>query len=228
MKYKFLLFDLDHTLLDFSAAEDVALTQFMESMQVADVAEAKTVYRTINQQMWKDLEKGLLTKAELVNTRFSRTFTELGRNEDGAALALRYQEMIGMQGHTFPGAEQLLATLADRGYEIYAATNGITYIQENRLRRSPIGPYFKKVFISEQMGTQKPEPAFYHRVSELITAFSPSQALMIGDSLTADIQGGINAGIDTAWYNPSGAPSPSQLQPTYTFSSYAELAELLP
>lgn len=228
MKYKFLLFDLDHTLLDFSAAEDIALTQFMDSMQVADIAEAKTVYRAINQQMWRDLEKGLLTKTELVNTRFSRTFAQLGRDEDGTDLALRYQEFIGLQGTTFPGAEQLLATLTGRGYEVYGATNGITYIQENRLRRSPIGPYFKKVFISEQLGTQKPNPEFYRKIAEQVAGFTPERALMIGDSLTADIQGGINAGIDTAWYNPGGAPNPSQLQPTYTFSSYAELAELLP
>lgn len=228
MKYRFLLFDLDHTLLDFAAAEEVALTQFLESLQVADLPTAKSVYRTINQQMWRDLEKGLLTKAELVNTRFSRTFAELGRDEDGATLARGYQEFIGRQGNTFPGAEQLLKTLTQRGYEIYGATNGITYIQENRLRYSPVRPYFKKVFISEQMGTQKPEPAFYRKIAEQIPGFSPQAALMVGDSLTSDIQGGINAGIDTAWFNPSGAPNTSEIQPRYTFSSYPELADLLP
>lgn len=227
MIYQFLLFDLDHTLLDFATAEEVALTQLLESLKVGDVQAAKSVYRGVNRQMWKDLEKGLITKAELVNTRFTRTFAELGRDEDGATLALRYQEFLGRQGQTFPQAEQLLATLTDRGYEIYGATNGITYIQENRLQRSPISSYLKRVFISEQMGTQKPETAFYQKIAEQIPGFTTSKSLMIGDSLTADIQGGNKAGIDTAWFNPSGAPNTSQSIPTYTFSTYAELADLL-
>lgn len=95
MHYKHLLFDLDHTLLDFSRGEEVALTQFLTSMEVEDIQAFKEVYRPLNQGMWKDLEKGLITKKELINTRFSRTFAHFGRQVDGTEMALRYQEFIG-------------------------------------------------------------------------------------------------------------------------------------
>ncbi|HFI0601294.1 TPA: YjjG family noncanonical pyrimidine nucleotidase [Streptococcus suis] len=227
MTYKFLLFDLDHTLLDFATGEEIALTQFLEFMEVEDIQAFKDVYRPLNQGMWKDLEKGLITKKELVNTRFSRAFAHFGRQEDGAELALRYQEFIGRQGQIFEGADDLLENLTERGYQIYGATNGITYIQENRLKHSPIVSYFKQVFISEQMGTQKPELDFYEKIAEQITGFDLFRALMIGDSLTADIQGGINAGMDTVWYNPAGLENTSHLKPTYTISNYQQLIDIL-
>jgi len=120
-----------------------------------------------------------------------------------------------------------LQELTKRGYQIYAATNGVTYIQENRLLHSPIQPYFKEVFISEQMGTQKPSAYFYEKIAEQIAGFQFEQALMIGDSLTADIQGGNNAGMDTVWYNPSNLINNSKAIPTYTIHSYQGLLEML-
>ncbi|MGQ7461032.1 YjjG family noncanonical pyrimidine nucleotidase [Streptococcus suis] len=227
MAYKYLLFDLDHTLLDFNRGEEVALTQFLESMQVEDIAAFKDVYRPLNQGMWKDLEKGLITKKELIDTRFSRTFAHFGRKVDGREMALRYQEFIGKQGQIFEGADRLLQELVERGYELYAATNGVTYIQENRLLNSPILPYFKQVFISEQMGTQKPEADFYEKIAEQITCSDMRHFLMIGDSLTADIQGANNAGMDSVWYNPKHLEKQGQAHPTYVISSYQELLDIL-
>ncbi|MGQ7423156.1 YjjG family noncanonical pyrimidine nucleotidase [Streptococcus suis] len=227
MQYKHLLFDLDHTLLDFNRGEEVALTQFLTAMEVEDIQAFKEVYRPLNQGMWEDLEKGNITKKELINTRFSRTFAHFGRQVDGREMALRYQEFIGRQGQIFTGADKLLQELTHRGYQIYAATNGVTYIQENRLLHSPIQSYFKEVFISEQMGTQKPAADFYEKIAEQISGFQFDQALMIGDSLTADIQGGNNAGMDTVWYNPTHTINNSKAVPTYTISSYQELLDLL-
>ncbi|WP_156008323.1 YjjG family noncanonical pyrimidine nucleotidase [Streptococcus ruminantium] len=227
MSYKFLLFDLDHTLLDFTRGEEVALTEFLTSMAVDDIQTFKDIYRPINQAMWKDLEKGNITKKELVNTRFSRVFAHFGHQVDGAEMALRYQEFIGRQGQIFTGVDTLLQELTERGYHIYAATNGVTYIQKNRLFHSSIGSYFKEVFISEQMGIQKPEAAFYEKIAEQIPDFRPDKALMIGDSLTADVQGGNNAGIDTVWYNPTRLMNESKAVPTYIIHSYQELLELL-
>ncbi len=227
LSYKFLLFDLDHTLLDFTRGEEVALTEFLTSMAVDDIQTFKDIYRPINQAMWKDLEKGKITKKELVNTRFSRVFAHFGHQVDGAEMALRYQKFIGRQGQIFTGADTLLQELTERGYHIYAVTNGVTYIQKNRLFHSSIGSYFKEVFISEQMGIQKPEAAFYEKIAEQIPDFCPNKALMIGDSLTADVQGGNNAGIDTVWYNPTRLMNESKAVPTYIIHSYQELLELL-
>ncbi|NQN49387.1 noncanonical pyrimidine nucleotidase, YjjG family [Streptococcus suis] len=227
MHYKHLLFDLDHTLLDFNLGEEVALTQFLESMQVEDIAAFKEVYRPLNRGMWKDLEKGLITKKELINTRFSKTFAHFGRLVDGQEMALCYQEFIGQQGQIFEGADRLLQELVDRGYKLYAATNGVTYIQENRLQNSPILPYFEQVFISEKMGTQKPSADFYEKIAEQIGCSDMAKFLMIGDSLTADIQGANNAGIDSVWYNPKYLEKLGQAQPTFVISSYQELLDIL-
>ena len=121
----------------------------------------------------------------------------------------------------------MLAELVERGYQLYAATNGVTAIQEGRLAHSTIASYFKEVFISEQLHTQKPEPAFFDKVGQLIPGFSKEETLMIGDSLTADIAGGHVAGIDTVWYNPDHKENTSQVLPTYTVSNYQEIADLL-
>ena len=227
LKYKFLLFDLDHTLLDFDAAEDVALDFLLAEEGVEDIQTYKDYYVPMNKALWKDLEQKKITKSELINTRFAKLFAHFGIEKDGAYLAERYQFFLSKQGQTFPGVEDLLKNLIKQGYELYAATNGITYIQTGRLEQSGIKPYFKEIFISEQLHTQKPDAAFYEKIGARIPNFDKNHALMIGDSLSADIQGGQNAGIDTVWYNPQYLENTAQLHPTYEVHSYKDLLNCL-
>ncbi len=227
LSYKFLLFDLDHTLLDFDAAEDVALTQLLKEEEVADIQAYKDYYVPMNKALWKDLEQKKISKQELVNTRFSRLFAHFEQEKDGSFLAQRYQFYLAQQGQTFSGANELLDSLIERDYELYAATNGITVIQTGRLAQSGLAPYFNQVFISEQLQTQKPDALFYEKIGQQIAGFSKEKTLMIGDSLTADIQGGNNAGIDTIWYNPHRVENHTQAQPTYEVHSYQDLLDYL-
>ena len=227
MTYKFLLFDLDHTLLDFDTAEDVALTQLLKEEGVEDIQAYKDYYVPMNKSLWRDLEQKKITKQELVNTRFSKMFSHFGIEKDGVYLSERYQFYLAQQGQVFSGAMELLDSLIDRGYELYAATNGITTIQTGRMAQSGLAPYFNQVFISEQLQTQKPDALFYEEIGQQIAGFSKEKTLMIGDSLTADIQGGNNADIDTIWYNPHHLENKSLAQPTYEFDSYQALLELL-
>ena len=227
MTYKFLLFDLDHTLLDFDSAEDIALTQLLQEEGVVDIKAYKDYYVPMNKTLWKDLEQKKITKQKLVNTRFSRLFAHFGIEKDGVYLAERYQFFLAQQGQVFSGAMELLDSLIDRGYELNAATNGITKIQTGRMAQSGLAPYFNQVFISEQLQTQKPDALFYEKIGQQIAGFSKEKTLMIGDSLTADIQGGNNAGIDTIWYNPHHLVNKSLAQPTYEVDSYQALLELL-
>ena len=227
MTYKFLLFDLDHTLLDFDAAENVALTQLLKEEGVTDIQAYKDYYVPMNKALWKDLEQKKITKSDLVNTRFSKLFEHFGIEKDGTYLANRYQFYLAQQGQVFSGAIELLDNLIERGYELYAATNGITAIQTGRLEQSGIAPFFKEIFISEQLHTQKPDAAFYEKIGARIPKFNKNHALMIGDSLSADIQGGNNAGIDTIWYNPHHLENPTQAQPTYEVHSYQDLLDCL-
>lgn len=225
--YKFLLFDLAHTLLDFETAEDVALTQLLEEASVADVQAYKDFYVPMNAQLWRDLEQKKITKNQLISTRFAILFDHFGQTVDGLAYAERYQHFLSQQGQTFEGARQLLQELKERGYHLFGATNGITYIQEGRLQRSDVADLFERVFISEQAGTQKPDVAYFDWIASQIDGFEKKAALMIGDSLTADTQGGNNAGIDTVWYNPDGKENTGPAIPTYQVNSYQELLELL-
>ena len=227
MTYKFLLFDLDHTLLDFDVAEDIALTQLLKEEGVVDIRAYKDYYVPMNKTLWKDLEEKKITKKELVNTRFAKLFAHFGIEKDGAYLAERYQFFLSKQGQTFPGVEDLLKYLIHQEYELYAATNGITFIQTGRLEQSGIAPFFKEIFISEQLHTQKPDAAFYEKIGARIPKFNKNHALMIGDSLSADIQGGNNAGIDTIWYNPHHLENHTQAQPTYEVDSYQALLLIL-
>ena len=227
MTYKFLLFDLDHTLLDFDSAEDIALTQLLQEEGVVDIKAYKDYYVPMNKTLWKDLEQKKITKQKLVNTRFSRLFAHFGIEKDGVYLAERYQFFLAQQGQVFSGAMELLDSLIDRGYELNAATNGITKIQTGRMAQSGLAPYFNQVFISEQLQTQKPDALFYEKIGQQIAGFSKEKTLMIGDSLTADIQGGNNAGIDTIWYNPHDLENHTQAQPTYEVHSYQDLLDCL-
>ena len=217
MPYKFLLFDLDHTLLDFDAAEDVALTQLLKEEGVADIQAYKDYYVPMNKALWKDLEQKKISKQELVNTRFSRLFAHFGQEKDGRLLAQRYQFYLAQQGQTLSGAHELLDSLID----------GITAIQTGRLAQSGLAPYFNQVFISEQLQTQKPDALFYEKIGQQIAGFDKEKTLMIGDSLTADIQGGNNTGIDTIWYNPHHLENHTQAQPTYEVHSYQDLLDCL-
>ena len=227
MTYTFLLFDLDRTLLDFDRAEDIALSQLLEGEGVEDIQAYKDYYVPMNQGLWKDLEQGKISKKDLVESRFARLFAHFGSERDGRFLAERYQYFLSQQGQTYEGAQDLLDSLIDQGYELYAATNGITAIQTGRLMASGIAPYFNQVFISEQLNTQKPEALFFEKIAEQIPGFSKGKALMIGDSLTADIAGGNNAGIDTLWYNSTQAENTSPAKPTYQVGNYQELLTLL-
>lgn len=227
MTYKFLLFDLDHTLLDFDSAEDIALTQLLKEEGVTDIQAYKDYYVPMNKALWKDLEQKKITKQKLVNTRFSRLFAHFGIEKDGVYLAERYQFYLAQQGQVYSGAMELLDNLIDRGYELYAATNGITTIQTGRMAHSGLAPYFNHIFISEQLQTQKPEALFYEKIGQEIAGFDKEKALMIGDSLTADIQGGNNADIDTIWYNPQHLENHTQAHPTYEIHSYQDLLDCL-
>ncbi len=118
---------------------------------------------------------------------------------DGSYLADRYQYFLSQQAHVFDGARELLERLKEQEYRLFAATNGVTFIQKGRLTQSGIGDYFEQIFISDELGCHKPNKDFFDSLARKITNFSAHQALMVGDSLAADIKGGNEAGIDTVF-----------------------------
>ncbi|AXN97589.1 YjjG family noncanonical pyrimidine nucleotidase [Streptococcus thermophilus] len=229
MPYKFLLFDLDHTLLDFDRAEDLALNYLLEEAGVAsqDLKVYKDYYIPMNRSMWEDLNHGLITKPELLRTRFSRLFDHFGQEVDGSHLAGRYQHFLSQQGQELPQAHAFLSNVKDRGHKIYAATNGVGFIQHFRLQASSILPFFDYIFISDEVGAHKPSTDFFVKITNQVHDFHPSSAFIIGDSLTADIQGGNNAGIDSVWFNPRNLVNKTPAVPTYQVKNYEEILKIL-
>lgn len=225
--YKYLLFDLDDTILDFGAAEDKALEFVLNSHEITNEPGLYDRYKSINQSHWEMLERNELTKDKVLTRRHEVFFGELGRSVDGAAIDEIYRSKIAEHGHQmFEGALDVIKILY-RAYPLYIITNGVKNTQEKRLRNSGILPYFQDVFISEDTGYEKPMKAFFDHVAGCIDDFNPQNALIIGDSLTSDILGGINSGIDTCWYNPHKKNNPFDFKADFEIRKLNELFEIL-
>ena len=221
--YQFLLFDLDDTLLDFKAAERLALPKLFEAHQLPLTAQIEAVYREINTGLWQSLEEGLITRDLLMETRFGKTFEHFGHTVDGRALDAEYRGYLAESKVFVEGAFELIQILAPE-YELYITSNGLAETQVKRLQVTGLAPYFKQVFVSENTGYQKPMKPFFDYVFERIPNFDPNKAMIIGDSYSADIIGGANAGIDTCWLNPFNK-LPATIRPTYEIQ---KLDQLLP
>ncbi len=227
LRYEFLLFDLDNTLMDFHAGEKIALMQTMEERGSSIGERDYKKYREINTVVWGRFEKGLLNSEGVQRVRFEMFLEHLGQDAAGAtALNAQYVDNLSRQAVLFDGAEELLVRLKER-YRIAAVTNGLKIVQRERLKRTGFDALFDGVFISQEMGVQKPDKAYFDRVFDHFGDEKRSKYLMIGDSLTADILGGINAGMDTCWLRPEGAKAREEIQPTYTVDGFEELEALL-
>lgn len=228
MNYSCLLFDADETLLDFKKAEARAIC---ETFRRHDLAFNETIlhtYSEINQRYWKEFEQGRLDKPTLLIERFRRLFQVLSLNADPHQVRLTYQEELGLGAYWKPGAKELLQMLRDSGcYQIYIVTNGVSVTQHSRFALCGLDQLSDDVFVSEDIGYQKPKPEYFSCVFERIPGFRKERTLLIGDSLTADIAGGIAAGIDTCWYNPGHQPCPQDCLPTYEIDEISLLQTIL-
>lgn len=224
--YRTIFLDLDDTLLDFGAAEQVALSKAFSELGIAPTPELLRRYAAINQQQWERFERGEVSRDIILVRRFALLFDELNLSLDPAACEDIYRAYLG-QGHYFvEGAQALLEYLAPK-YNLYLATNGLACTQYSRIESANISHYFKEIFISEAIGYHKPEREYFEYCFAHIPAFSPEQAFIVGDSLTSDILGGANAGIHTCWLNPSAKPRTGDIIPDYEIRSLAELHSIL-
>ena len=223
---KYLFFDLDDTLLDFHKAEAWAPRQALRRSGVEPTDAIAARYSEINQSQWELLEEQKITRQQVLVRRFQLLFQELGVNASCEKTQKCYENMLA-KGHDFmPGAQELLETLKGK-YEMYLVSNGTAMVQDARLRDSGIEQYFKGIFISERVGVDKPQEEFFDRSFAAIPVFDPGQAMIIGDSLTSDIRGGNNAGIQTCWYNPKHKPRRADIHVDYEISELMALPKLL-
>lgn len=222
-KYTTLLFDNDNTLMDFFAAEDCAIKNTCRAFGIEPSDENARLYSGINDGFWKRFEKGEIKREEIKVGRFRSFISALGADIDAEEMAARYFEELSLGNMLLVGALPLVERLSSQ-YTLHLITNGSTYIQKKRLATSPISRYFEKVFISEEMGVKKPDKLFFDRVIEEIDEKDISKICIIGDSMSSDILGGINAGIDTCFFNRDGAER--VYEPTYEVKSFEEMEKL--
>ena len=224
MKYRYLLADNDNTLMDFNLSERKALTETLEACGLPADEETCAAYHRINDALWKALERGETTQKQLKVERFARLLERLGRTDlDAAAVAARYSDQLATHADLLPGALELLETVRGQ-MKIALVSNGVSAIQRGRLGRSPILPLLDAVIISEEIGVSKPNPRMIEAALEALGCEDKSQAVLLGDSLTADIPAAAAAGVDSIYLDHRGQGSDLA---TYTVPSLDAARALL-
>ena len=226
MKYKFLLFDADGTLLDFARSEAEALKEMLFENGICNDDATVELYSGINDSLWKLLEKGEIDKQTLLVRRFELLLEALSIEGDPVLMAREYEDKLSTKGYVLEGVEEMCQALYGRA-KMYIVTNGLEKVQRGRYAVCGIDKYFENAFISDVIGYQKPSVKYFEAVAKNIKDFDKSQAIIIGDSLSSDIKGGLNFGIDTCWYNPNGVKAPEDMEITFVASSFEQVVNFI-
>lgn len=222
MPYPYLLFDADNTLFDFDQAERNAHLLLCRAHGLAFSEEGYQLYHKCNADLWRDFDRGLCTKEYLLVERFRRYLAITGEHANPEALNRDHLRALGEGAMLLPGAEELCRVLS-KDHRLYLLTNAVASVQKTRFANSAIAPYFQGVFISEEVGVGKPDSAYFDYVFHAVPGLARDNALVIGDSLTSDIQGANNAGLPCCWFNPKGQPRPQGLRIDYEIRALEEL-----
>lgn len=221
-----IFFDLDDTILDFKMAEQVALSSTMKELGLEPTDDILSRYHVINRAQWELLERGELTREQVLRRRFTLLFDEYDLPCDVERVKALYEDLLGVGHYFIPGAPELLEELHTK-YDLYLVTNGTASVQRRRLESAGILPYFKEIFISHEIGFNKPDTRYFEHCFSRIADFEKEKAVIIGDSLSSDIQGGNLAGIRTCWFNPSHNVRNHVTVPDFEIDSLSDLPALL-
>lgn len=223
---EYLFLDLDDTILDFHKAEHLALGKTLREFGMEPTQEVMQRYSAINLRHWQMLERREITRQEVLVNRFRELFSAYGVEADPAAVAKSYERNLSVGHYFLPGAEAAVAALSQK-YKLYLASNGTASVQQGRMTSANLYRFFAEVFVSEEMGHDKPAKEFFDACFERIPGFDPRKAMIVGDSLTSDIRGGNNAGILTCWVNPRHLPRNPEIYVDYEIEALPQLEPLL-
>lgn len=198
--YKYILLDLDNTLLDFNAGELDAFNKVLESEDIAFTDDIMNQYKEMNTGLWTDLELGKISRKTLLDTRFQLFFDSLSHQVDGVEKEKIFRETLNNSHELVEGAMDLLEYLKAKDVVICSASNGVYHTQMQRMHLSDIYQYFDHHFISEKIGYEKPDKRFFEHCLDVLNIKDKSEVLMIGDTPTSDILGAQNIGIDSCYF----------------------------
>ena len=225
-KVRWLLLDLDNTLLDFDASSDAALRQTFIYFGISNILGALQTYHRINADCWKSFEKGEIDVATLKKRRFDQFVEEAAVSEDGDIVNHHYLTLLAQQRHEIEGASDFL-TWAARRFHLALATNGFAQVQRPRIRASGFDRHFKHLFISEEVGHQKPKAAFFETAFDRLGQPNKDAVMMVGDSLHSDIQGANNYGMLSCWFDRKGTEKETDIVADFRVRHFADLKTLL-
>ncbi len=223
---KILLLDLDNTLIDFNECARQSIIGIFKKFGFTYTPEVFDTFITENVKIWKRLEKGEITKAELRANRWNIILGKLGIDFDGTVIEELFEKGVSEGAYAVEGAYELLDYLYPK-YDLYIVSNGFRFVQENRLKIGDFRKYFKDIFLSEDIGIQKPAKEFFDYCFEKLGNPPKESTILIGDSLSADITGGINYGIDTIWFNKNCDALPEGITPTYIVNRLNDIKSFL-
>ena len=224
--YNILLLDLDDTILDFQKAERIALAKTIRDFGVEPTQEVLHRYHLINKWHWEQLELGNMTRQQILTGRFEKLFAELDVQADPVEVQASYEKNLAIGHYFLPGAEEAVDQLS-RKYRLFLVSNGTASVQKGRMTSANLYRFFETVFVSQEIGYNKPSKAYFDACFARIPDFDPRNALIVGDSLTSDILGGNNAGVDTCWVNPRHLPRRDDIRVDYEIEALNQLPALL-
>ena len=222
---RFLFLDLDETILDFHKAERIALSKTIRDFGIEPTEDVLDRYHVINKWHWEQLELGLMTRAEVLVNRFAALFEERGIEVDAAAVAKSYEKNLSIGHYFLPGAEETVDALS-KEYRLFLASNGTASVQKGRMTSANLYWFFETVFVSQEIGHNKPSKEYFDACFAQIPGFNREKAMIVGDSLSSDIKGGIRAGIKTVWVNPGHADC-GDIKPDHEIEALHQLDALL-
>lgn len=223
---KTILFDLDDTILDFKKSERAALTKTLKELDIEPTERILSQYSKYNISQWKRLELGEISRAEVKVNRYKLLFDEFNIDAAPELATAIYEKHLAVGHYFIDGAPEMLENLYT-SYDLYLVSNGTKKVQDGRLASANITQYFKDIFVSEAVGFEKPSIKFFEYCFDRIPNFNKAQTVIIGDSLSSDIKGGINAGIKTIWFNPHHQQNNTALIPDYEIYTLNEIISCL-
>ena len=227
MRYDVILWDADNTLLDFDYSQRFSICKSLQEIGIAPTEEIIKVYSDINDSWWKRLERGEVTKPQLLTGRFVDLFTAYGIVcEDVPGFCKRYQEYLGSIYKYMDESLEICKSLMGKCRQ-FVVTNGVTATQLGKLKAAGFCEVMEDIFISEQLGVPKPQKEFFDIVLMRLSGVPLDRILIVGDSLTSDMKGGNLAGITTCWYNPAGLQNTTEIKTDFIIRNLKEVSQIL-
>lgn len=227
LRYEHILLDADMTLFDFERSEHEALRKVLTDRGYPFDEETVALYLKINSALWEANARGEVDQDFLTVERFAAFMRVKGGDHDPRQFNRDYLEALGSGCYLLPGAEEFCRAMAAEGCRLSIVTNGLPTAQWGRFNRSPLKDVISHMFVSMELGCQKPQKEYFDKVCAALEITDRSRAVVVGDGLRTDVLGGCNAGIDTIWYNPKGLPQDKFIRPTRTVANYEEILDFL-